>query len=232
MKIEVCYTPDLIHQFDVTDKTVVVIDVLRATSCMVAGLGSGVTSIKPVATVDECLAYGEKGYIMAGERGGQKIEAFDIGNSPFDYMKPEMKSRKICATTTNGTKAIELSKTSPEVVIGSFLNFSAVVDYLKKQERDILLFCAGWKGRFNLEDSLLAGAIIHELRKDADFDDDASTSAYYLYKSMKFDIHYFISRSNHASRLSSFGIMKDIEYCARIDEFDVLPRLVDGELVA
>lgn len=232
MKIEVCYTPDLIHQFDVTDKTVVVIDVLRATSCMVAGLGSGVTSIKPVATVDECLAFGEKGYIMAGERGGQKIEAFDIGNSPFDYMKPEMKSRKICATTTNGTKAIELSKTAPEVVIGSFLNFSAVVDYLKKQERDILLFCAGWKGRFNLEDSLLAGAIIHELRKDADFDDDASTSAYYLYKSMKFDIHYFISRSNHASRLSSFGIMKDIEYCARIDEYDVLPRLVDGELVA
>lgn len=232
MKIEVCYTPDLIHQFDVKDKTVVVIDVLRATSCMVAGLGSGVSSIKPVATVDECLAYGEKGYIMAGERGGQKIEAFDIGNSPFDYMKPEMKSRKICATTTNGTKAIELSKNAPEVVIGAFLNFNAVVNFLKKQNRDILLFCAGWKGRFNLEDSLLAGAIIHELRKDADFYDDASTSAYYLYKSMKFDIHYFISRSNHASRLSKFGIMKDIEYCARIDEFDVLPRLVDGELVA
>ena len=83
----------------------VVIDVLRATSCMVAGLGSGVKSIKPVATIDECLALGERGYIMAGERGGEKIEAFDMGNSPFDYMRPEMKGQKIAATTTNGTKS-------------------------------------------------------------------------------------------------------------------------------
>ncbi len=232
MKIEVCYSPDLIHQFDVTDKTVVVIDVLRATSCIVAGLGSGVASIKPVASVDECLAYGQKGYVMAGERGGEKIEAFDMGNSPFDYMKPEMKGRKICATTTNGTQAIELSKEASEVIIAAFLNLKTVVDYLINQERDILLFCAGWKGRFNLEDSLLAGAIIHGLRSDANFDDDASTSAYYLYKSMKFDVHYFISRSNHASRLSKFGIMKDIEYCSRENEFDVLPKLLDGELVA
>ncbi len=231
MKIEVCYTPDLIHQFDVKDKCVVVIDVLRATSCMVAGLGSGVSSIKPVATIDECLDLGKQGYVMAGERGGKKVEDFNIGNSPFDYMSSEFKGRKIAATTTNGTKAIELSKEAPEVLIGAFLNLSAIVDRLKKQERDILLFCAGWKGRFNLEDSLFAGAVIHGLAKDADFDDDASTSAYYLYKSMKFDIHYFISRSNHASRLSKFGIMKDIEFCSRTDEFDVVPKLMNGELV-
>ena len=230
-KVEVCYTPDLIHQFQVNDKCVVVIDVLRATSCIVAGLGSGVKSIKPVATVAECLALGKQGYVMAGERGGQKIEEFDMGNSPFDYMRPEMKDQKISATTTNGTKSIELSKAAPEVIIGAFLNLTAVIEHLKNQKRDILLFCAGWKGRFNLEDSLLAGAIIHGLVKDVDFDDDASTSAYYLYKSMKFDIHYFISRSNHASRLSKFGIIKDIEFCSRLDEFSVVPKLANRELI-
>lgn len=231
MQIEVCYTPDLIGQFDVKNKCVVVIDVLRATSCMVAGLGSGVKSITPVATVEECEALGKQGYVMAGERGGQKLQQFQLGNSPYDYMKPELKGAKVAATTTNGTRAIELSKEAPEVIIGSFLNLGAVVAHLASQKRDILLLCAGWKGRYNLEDSLLAGAIIEGLKKVASFEDDSSISAFYLYQTMAQDIHYYISRSNHASRLSKFGILKDIEYCSKVDEFSVVPVLKGRELV-
>lgn len=231
MKIDICYTPELIHQFDVSDKCVVVIDVLRATSCMVAGLGSGVQSIKPVATVEECEALGKQGYVMAGERGGKKLEQFNIGNSPFDYMQSEFKGQQIAATTTNGTRAIDLSKGAPEVIIGAFLNLTAVVNHLKAQKRDILLFCAGWKGHYNLEDSLFAGAVCDGLKKHADFASDATISAFYLYESMQQDLFYYISRSNHAARLSAFGIMKDIEYCSRTDEFDVVPRLVEGSLV-
>ena len=231
MQIEVCYTPDLIHQFDVKDKCVVVIDVLRATSCMVAGLGSGVQSITPVATVEECEALGAEGYTMAGERGGKKLEQFQMGNSPFDYMKSEFKGAKIVTTTTNGTRAIELSREAPEVIIAAFLNLGAVLKHLAAQERDILLLCAGWKGKYNLEDSLLAGGIIEGLKKVATFDADASISAFYLYESMKQDIYYYISRSNHASRLSKFGILKDIEYCSKVNEFEVVPRLVGKELV-
>ena len=231
MQIEVCYTPDLIHQFDVKDKCVVVIDVLRATSCMVAGLGSGVQSITPVATVEECEALGAQGYTMAGERGGKKLEQFQLGNSPFDYMKPEFKDAKVATTTTNGTRAIELSREAPEVIIAAFLNLTAVVEHLASQNRDILLLCAGWKGRYNLEDSLLAGGIIEGLKKVAQFEADSSISAFYLYESMKQDIYYYISRSNHASRLSKFGILKDIEYCSKVDEFSVVPVLKGKELV-
>lgn len=231
MQIEVCYTPDLIHQFDVKDKCVVVIDVLRATSCMVAGLGSGVSSITPVATVEECEALGGQGHIMAGERGGKKLEQFQLGNSPFDYMKDEFKGAKIATTTTNGTRAIELAKEAPEVIVAAFLNLTAVVKHLASQQRDILLICAGWKGRYNLEDSLLAGGIIEGLKKTATFDTDASISAFYLYESMKQDIYYYISRSNHASRLSKFGVLKDIEYCSKVDEFGVVPVLKGKELV-
>lgn len=231
MKIEICYTPELIHQFDVSDKCVVVIDVLRATSCMVAGLGSGVESIKPVATVEECEALGKQGYIMAGERDGKKLEQFNIGNSPFDYMQSEFRGKHIAATTTNGTRAIDLSTNAPEVIIGAFLNLSAVVNHLKSQERDILLFCAGWKGHYNLEDSLFAGAVCDGLKKDAEFASDATISAFYLYESMQKDLFYYISRSNHAARLSKFGIIKDIEYCSSVDAFDIVPKLVDGSLI-
>ena len=231
MKVDVCYTPELIHQFDVSDKCVVIIDVLRATSCMVAGLGSGVQTITPVASVEECEALGVQGHIMAGERNGKKLEQFQIGNSPFDYMQPELKGKAIAATTTNGTRAIDLSKEAPEVIIGAFLNLSAVVDHLKSQSRDILLFCAGWKGRYNLEDSLFAGAVCDGLKKNAEFESDAVISAFYLYEAMQSDLYYYISRSNHAKRLSAFGIMKDIEYCSKTDEFDIVPKLVDGTLV-
>lgn len=232
MKVDICYTPELIHQFDVSDKCVVVIDVLRATSCMVAGLGSGVKSIKPVATVEECEALGQQGYVMAGERGGKKLEQFNIGNSPFDYMQDELKGRDIAATTTNGTRAIDLSKEAPEVLVGAFLNLNAIVEHLKNQDRDILLFCAGWKGLYNLEDSLFAGAVCDGIKKHAEFSSDAVTSAFYLYESMQGDLSYYISRSNHAARLSQFGIMKDIEYCSKVDEFEIVPKLVDGSLIA
>ena len=232
MKVDVCYTPELIHQFNVSEKIVVVIDVLRATSCMVAGLGSGVKSITPVATVEECEALGKRGFIMAGERGGQKLPQFDIGNSPFDYMLPEYKGQFIAATTTNGTRAIELSKSAPEVIVGAFLNFSAVVKHLEDQQRDVLLFCAGWKGRYNLEDSLFAGAVCEKLKEQANFDSDAAMAALYLYQSMAHDLTYYIKQSNHAARLSKFGIMKDIAFCAKLDEFDIVPKLVDGALVS
>ena len=231
MNIEVCYTPDLIHQFDLKEKVVVVIDVLRATSCMVAGLNSGVERIKPVASIEECIELGGKGYIMAGERGGKKVDEFDMGNSPFEYMSTLPKGKKVATTTTNGTKAIELSKEADQVLIGAFLNLKAVVAELQKQNKDIVLFCAGWKGRYNLEDSLFAGAVCEGLIKSATFSDDATLSALYLYRAMGKDLHYSISRSNHAARLSKFGIMKDIEYCSRIDEFSSVPFLnKEGEL--
>lgn len=231
MQIEVCYTPDLIDQFDVTDKTVVVIDVLRATSCMIAGLGSGVQSITPVATVEECEDLGRQGYVMAGERGGKKLDQFHIGNSPFDYMKPEFRGKKIATTTTNGTRAIDLAKQAPEVIVGAFLNLSSIIEHLSRQPRDIVLLCAGWKGKYNLEDSLFAGAVIEGMKKVASFEADSSIAAFYLYESMAKDIYYYISRSNHASRLSKFGVLKDIEYCSKVDEFDCVPVLKGNELL-
>ena len=230
-KIDVCFSPDLIEQFDLDNRCVVVIDILRATSCMVAGLGSGVGSITPVATVEECEALGKEGYIMAGERGGQKLPQFDLGNSPLEYMNSAYKGKKIAVTTTNGTRCIELSKKAPEVIVGAFLNLKALIEHLESQPKDILLFCAGWKGKFNLEDSLFAGAVCHQMKKVCELESDAAMSAFFLYQSMSEDIEYYISRSNHASRLSSFNAREDLSYCSKVDEFDIVPKLVGNELV-
>lgn len=230
-KIDVCFSPDLIHQYDINDRCVVVIDVLRATSCMVAGLGSGVKSITPVATVEECEALGKQGYIMAGERGGKKLPQFDLGNSPFEYMEDQFKGKKIATTTTNGTRCIELAKKAPEVIIGAFLNKTAIIDHLNNQSRDVLLFCAAWKGKFNLEDSLFAGAVCNGLKNDFEMESDATVSAYHLYQSMFHDIAHYVGRSDHASRLSKFKVKKDILYCSKEDEFSVIPKLNEGVLM-
>ncbi len=230
MYVEVCYTPELIHQFDLRGKSVVIIDVLRATSCMVAGMGSGVASIRPVASVEECRALGEQGYAMAGERNGQKVKGFDLGNSPLEYQEAKWLGKHIATTTTNGTRAIACADDAQEVVIASFLNLRAVVDYLSLQKQDVVLFCAGWKGKYNIEDSLCAGAIANGLSDMITHTTDATQAAIYLYQACETKLAEVIAQSDHAQRLSSFGIADDVTYCAQRNVFDVVPVLQNGEL--
>ncbi|MCU0391417.1 MAG: 2-phosphosulfolactate phosphatase, partial [Thermoflexibacter sp.] len=123
-KIEICFSPNLLNLYNLAGKTVVIVDILRATSCMVAGLGSGVSSIVAVANLDECLALRAEGFVCAGERNGHRVEGFDLGNSPFEYMTTQVQGRKIAMTTTNGTQALVLSQSASQIVIGSFLNLS------------------------------------------------------------------------------------------------------------
>ncbi|MEQ9302757.1 MAG: 2-phosphosulfolactate phosphatase, partial [Marinoscillum sp.] len=156
-QVEVCLTPDLIKQYTLEGKIVVVVDIFRATSCMVTGLAYGVKSIVPVATVDDCFEMGKKGLITAGERGGKKIDGFEIGNSPFDYMQEKFKGQTIAVTTTNGTKALLASLQAEEILIGAFLNLRAIANYISSSTKDVVIHCAGWKGTVNTEDTLFAG---------------------------------------------------------------------------
>ena len=161
--IDVCLSPDLMHLYPVKDHAVVVVDILRATSCMTTALAHGIESITPFAKLEECLALKAEGYYTAGERDGKKVDGFDLGNSPFEYMDPNLRGKKIAFTTTNGTQAIVKSFGASEIIIGSFLNMGAVVDHLKSLRENILVVCAGWKGKVNLEDTLFAGAVVLKL---------------------------------------------------------------------
>ncbi len=231
-KLDVCMSPELIHLYELEGRTVVIVDILRATSCMTAGIASGIQSIQPFDDKDKCLAMRPKGYVLAGERNGEKIAAFDIGNSPFQYMQPELKGKKVAVTTTNGTRAIETSKKADKIIIGSFLNISAVVNALQEDENDLLVYCAGWKGKLNLEDSLFAGALIERLGDNYESACDAPLIAKAIYKEGKKDMFAFLSNSSHVNRLKRLGIEKDIAFCLKEDEFDVVPYLHQGNIIA
>lgn len=226
--VEVCLTPELIHQHELKGKIAVVVDIFRATSCLVSGLSNGVAMIRPVATVDEAFELGAQGYIMAGERGGEKVEGFDIGNSPFEYLDEDLIGRKIVTSTTNGTLAISKSAEADEIIIGAFLNLKSTADYLNKSGKDVVIHCAGWKGTVNIEDTLYAGALIAALSETHEMTGDSAFLASELYLKNQDDLLAIAKKSGHADRLAGFGVTKDIEFCVQKDEFDSVIAL-DGE---
>jgi 2-phosphosulfolactate phosphatase len=164
-EVNVCLSPALIPLFGVEKYIVVIIDIFRATSSICYGIDNGAEAIIPVAEVEECLAYQEKypHYLLAAERNGEVVNGFDFGNSPFSYTKEKVTGKTVVLTTTNGTHALHLSRNAKKVVIGSFLNLTAICDWLKTQQDDVLLVCAGWKNNFNLEDTVFAGAVTYQL---------------------------------------------------------------------
>jgi len=232
--VEVCLTPDLIHQYDFTDKTAVIIDIFRATSCIVAGLNAGVESIKPVATIPECEPYKAKGYITAGERGGIKIEGFDIGNSMAEFEK--QKGRKIVMTTTNGTQALEKvrEKGAASIAIGAFLNLQAVAHYLACQNKDAVLVCSGWRGKYSLEDAMFAGSLIFKLyyeNFEIHPDDDAALGCFILYSQGMEQLKLNLSMAGHFKRLTNLGATRDIDYALQQNCVHTVPTLrEDGEI--
>lgn len=230
--IDVCLSPELMHLYDLQDRTVVVVDILRATSCMVTAFAHGVESITPFADLNACRVMKTKGYITSGERDGKMVDGFDKGNSPFEYMDDDIKGKKIAFTTTNGTQAIEKAKSAKKIIIGSFLNLSSIVKYLLFGENNVLIVCAGWKGKVNLEDTLFAGAVMEKLKNHIEADCDAPLAAQHLYNLAKDDMVKFLSDSSHVKRLNRLNIQKDINYCLTLDEYQIVPTLVQGVLVA
>jgi len=229
--IEVCLSPRLIELYELKGKTVVVVDILRATSSMVTGMAHYVKEIIPVTTVEKCFELQKKGCIAAGERNGQVVDGMDMGNSPFSYMDKNLESKTIAMTTTNGTVAIEKSTSAKQILIGAFLNIQCLADYLKEYKNDVLVFCAGWKGRVNLEDSLFAGNLIHLLEGSHTCQDDAALMARSMYTSAQHDISAYLADCAHAQRLGNLGIQKDIDFCFQKDKYQIIPHFKEGKLV-
>jgi 2-phosphosulfolactate phosphatase len=230
--IDVCLSPDLMHLYNVLDHSVVVVDILRATSCMTTAFAHGIESIAPFAQLEDCLAMKTKGYYTAVERDGKKVEGFDLGNSPFEYQDVKLRGQKIAFTTTNGTQAIVKSLGAKEVIIGSFLNLSSIAGHLRKSDTDILILCAGWKGKINLEDTLFAGALVEKLEDVVALTCDAPLAAQHLYEQAKSNMVDFLKDSSHVKRLAKLGIFKDIEFCLTPDRYHVVPVITsEGILV-
>lgn len=227
-RIDVCLTPALLPLYEIENSIVVVIDIFRATSSICYGIENGATAIIPVSQIEECVAYQGQDCLIAAERNGEVVEGFDFGNSPFAYVPEKVAGKTIVLTTTNGTHAIQLSRKAKQIVIGSFLNLTSLSNWLQGQNENILLVCAGWKNKFNLEDSVFAGAVVDKLSGGDYLLDDSAVAAADLYTLAKDDLAGYLKKSSHSDRLKKLGIEEDIAFCLNIDITSAIPVL-DGE---
>lgn len=225
------------HSFqeeDVRGKTVVMVDVLRASSTMVTALQNGAKGVIAVEDMDDASKISHnldaKSFLLSGEKDGITIEGYDLGNSPLEHTQEVVKGKTIILNTTNGTKAIRRCSLADRIIIGSFLNLDRTVDYLRQLEEDVVLVCAGWRGRLSLEDLLCAGNIIYELcsgQLPADARDGAKV-ALGLYEKFGDDIENNIKASNYAVRLKDIVGEDDLSYCCQRSITQVLPALNEG----
>ncbi|MBM3421502.1 MAG: 2-phosphosulfolactate phosphatase [Bacteroidetes bacterium] len=231
--VEVCFTPSLLEGYTGLDSTVVVIDIFRATSSICTAFSNGVKSLLPVATTEEAMSYKELGFLVAGERDGLKLDFADFGNSPYNFARENIEGRSVVYTTTNGTSTIHQASRYHKTIIGSFLNAGAVVDYLAGQDRNALLLCAGWKGRFNLEDTLCAGYIAKRLLGTGGFHTncDSAHAAIDIWNFAEKNPRAYIEKAAHRKRLREKGLDDCIDFCLTIDYTSVVPVLVGNELV-
>lgn len=224
-KIEICFTPALYNLYHNTEANVVVIDIMRATTSICAAFAAGADKIIPVGTVEDAKKMKDAGYILAAERDGIVLDFADFGNSPNLFTPERVKGKTIAYSTTNGTQAINMAKDAKHVIIGAFINLSEVVEFLISDNSDVVIFCSGWKKKFNIEDTLCAGAIASKLIESGKFSTicDSTYASIDLWNFAKNDIMTYIEKAAHRHRLR--GIVSDeiVEYCHAIDVVKVLP---------
>jgi len=227
MKIDVIPFAAAAFPEEIAGKTVVVIDILRATSTMVNALQNGAKEIIPSLTVEEAFAKAKSfpagKFLLGGERQAEKIPGFDLGNSYREYPREIVEGKSIILTTSNGTKSLHACKDAKEVLIGSFLNLNSVVKHLQKSSQ-IVLLCSGTLGKFSIEDSMAAAAIIDLLAENNNPKlDDLGQSLLYAYRSRNGNLAELLKDGVHLNYLKSKGYEKDIEFCFQKNLFDILP---------
>jgi 2-phosphosulfolactate phosphatase len=233
-QLEVCLTPAIypLHAHD--ENIVVVVDILRATSSICTAFANGVNKIIPVSTVEEARLKKGEGFMVASERDGYVLDFADFGNSPFNFSKEKVQGKDIVYSTTNGTRCINMASHSREVLIGSFLNLSALANYLVAQDAPVLIFCASWKDRFSLEDTVFAGALAERLLQSGKYESicDAVAASLDLWSLAKHDLNNYVLKAAQKGRLASKGLDDCIEFCHQLDFTDLVPYFENGELKA
>lgn len=189
--------------------------------------------MKPVAGLAEALSYRDSSGLVAGERGGQKVTEADLGNSPLPFLQRRYAGYHLILTTSNGTQALQWVKgAQPGIVIGSFLNATAVARYLAKTQADVLLVCAGRHGAYSLEDAMLAGYLIAQIDQSLRVASDAALSTAAMYRNHADHWQHFLYQGAHAQYLRKMGKTADIEFAFRMDAYPFVPELAEDRLIA
>lgn len=222
--IEVVVAPELTPNYDADGKLVVVIDIFRATTTIVTAMANGIHQVKTCLEAEEAIALKKEGYLVGGERNGLKLEAMDVDNSPLTFLNDVYANCKLAISTTNGTKAVDFSLKAKEIIIGAFVNISAVVDYISNSDLDVLLVCAGWKGKMSTEDFMFAGAVISQLSDDFLLTDSSEIALSYYDESYATKL----VSCEHALRLNKLEKQEDVSFCLSKDLYGIVPKYHDN----
>lgn len=232
-KIETCFSPALYEPEQHTGSIVVIIDILRATSAICTAFANGALSIIPVAEIIEAKEYKSRGYLVAAERDGYVLDFADFGNSPFNFTREKVEGKTIVYSTTNGTGIINMASSASAIVIGSFLNISALTEWIISQDKNVVLFCAGWKNRFNLEDTICAGSMAERLMNSSLYSTicDSTLAALDLWSLARSDLAGYIEKAAQRTRLRDKRLDDCIEFCLTSDFTKKIPVIKNGILV-
>lgn len=228
-------TPDLVEPGSLEGSLAIVIDILRASSTITAALAAGAAAVVPLGEISQAraAAAGLTGAVLGGERGGVRIEGFDLGNSPAEYTRAAVGGRTVLFTTTNGTRALERCAAARRVLVGSFLNLSAVIRAAAAFDGVVHLVCAGVSGKVCLEDVYAAGALAEGIGRGSCELDDASQLAVTAWRAVKSTPLDGALRAAHGGRnLVQIGLAGDIARCAAVDSLAIVAEMVGGRLVA
>jgi len=224
--IEVCLSPAIFKYKTTTDNYItVIVDVLRATTAFCAAFDSGAKTVIPVSGLEELLEYKNKGFLTAAEREGKKVDFADFGNSPTIFLQNDLTGKELAYSTTNGTQAIEMAKSSGNITVGSFVNLSAVCEWIIRMNQNVVILCSGWKNTFSLEDTLCAGALIEILMNSGQFNliCDASEASLSLWQTAKNDLKEAVKKASHYQRLIKLGQQADLEHCFQVNTSEAVP---------
>lgn len=231
MNIDVIISADHIKEEYLENKVVVVIDMLRATSVITTALANGAREVIPMLTVeeaferkDELLGKGIES-LLGGERRAIRIDGFDFSNSPLEYTEEKVNGKTIILSTTNGTRAINLSLKAQRILIGAMINAKAVIDVLKEINKDVVFINAGTNGEFSMDDFICAGYMISLLCEKCENDlSDIAKTAKYIYEN-NINIMGYINNARHYNVLKTLNLNNDLEYCCRKSIINIVPEV-------
>ena len=227
MNIDVCFSPALYPAYHNPEAIVVVVDVFRATTTMAAAFQNGISSIRPVASVEEAMEYKRKGWLVGAERNVKRCDFADFGNSPFDYTPEKVLGKDVIFTTTNGTTAITIAKSAYRVITGAFINLQAVADFCRKHGRDVVVLCSGWQDKVNIEDTLFGGALVDVLVATGEYEPatDAAIIARDMWTNNRDNLLAYIDPTDHMARLKANHLADSVPYCLTLNSAAVVPEL-------
>lgn len=231
--VEVCFSPRLFPDILTRNNfLVVLVDILRATTSICAAFDNGVRDIIPVSNHEEARDYKLKGYLVATEQDGKKLDFADFGNSAFNFTPDNVGGKTLVYCTTNGTRALAVARDAAKIAMGAFTNLSALTEWIIRENSNVVILCSGWKNKFCIEDSLFAGALAEKLMAAGHFTThcDSAQVAVDLWHLASGDLLRYIEKAAHRHRLKRLGLDDVIPFSFTIDSSRAVP-VFEGEII-